>query len=257
MISPRVLKHILPGKKADFGKDVFPALIAKERFCGYVTAEYLKDMGTSERLEIVEKDFLSGRIERFNCTRARPAVFLDRDGVINKKVGLLYRIEDFELLPGASRAIKELNESDYLAIVVTNQPVVARNLCSEADVREIHKKMDTLLAEDGAKLDGVLFCPHHPDRGYPDENPEYKIECECRKPKTGMIVDSTRQFNINLRASFIIGDSHRDILCGKNAGLTTIAVRTGDGCRDSRIEPDFFFENIHEAVDFIVSASRG
>jgi histidinol-phosphate phosphatase family protein len=252
MMSPRILKHIDRGIKTDFGKDIFPGLLEKENLYGYLTAEYLKDIGTKERLQKVEDDYISGRVEKFNSEHQRKAIFLDRDGVINEQVHLLHRIEDFKLLPTTVTAIRKINCSEYLAIVITNQPVVARNLCTITDVEEIHKKMDTLLGRGGAKLDAVYFCPHHPDRGYPDENPEYKVVCECRKPNTGMIKKANEDFNIDLNSSFIIGDSSRDIECGRNAGIKTIRVRTGNKGKDLQIEPDYFFNDVEGAIDFIV-----
>lgn len=252
VMSPRILKHVKKGVKADFGKDIFPKIVSEERMYGYKTAEYIKDLGTSQRFKEVNQDYLMGKIARLNSENPRSAIFLDRDGVINEKMGLLHRVQDFKLLGGAGKAIKRINDSEFLAIVVTNQPVVARNLCSIEELEDIHKKMDTLLGRQRAMLDGVYYCPHHPDKGYPEENPQYKIECDCRKPNIGMIKKAQAEFNIDLQRSFLIGDSFRDILCGKNTGLTTIAVRTGDGCKDVPLEPDYFFETLAEAVDFIV-----
>jgi histidinol-phosphate phosphatase family protein len=252
IMSPHVLNHVDRGVNTDFGKDLFPDLVEKENLYGYLTAEYLKDAGTKERLQRVSDDYNCGMVERFNSDRPRKAVFLDRDGVINEQVHLLHKIEDFKLLPTAISAIRKINYSEYLAIVITNQPVVARNLCTITDVEEIHKKMDTLLGRGGAKLDAVYFCPHHPDRGYPEENPEYKVACECRKPNTGMIKMAKEDFNIDLHGSFIVGDSSRDIECGKNVGMKTIAVRTGDKGKNLQIEPDYYFNDVEEAIDFIV-----
>jgi D,D-heptose 1,7-bisphosphate phosphatase len=200
-------------------------------------------------------EYESGRIDKFNSDNKRKAILLDRDGVINEKIDLLYKIEDFKLISGVSEVIKLINKSEYLAIIVTNQPVIARNLCSVEELEEIHKKMETVLGLENAKLDAIYYCPHHPDKGYPEENTDYKIECDCRKPKIGMIKKAEKDFNIDLKNSFIIGDSFRDILCGKNAGLTTIAVRIGDGCKDTKVDPDYFFENINEAVNFIIKGT--
>jgi D,D-heptose 1,7-bisphosphate phosphatase len=252
VMSPRILKHIEKAVKADFGKDIFPRIVNEERMYGYKTAEYLKDIGTSQRFKKVNQDYLTGKIERRNSENPRPAIFMDRDGVINEKVGLLHRIQDFKLLGEAGKAVKRINDSEFLAIVITNQPVIARNLCSIEELEEVHKEMDTLLGKERAMLDAVYYCPHHPDKGYLEENPQYKIKCNCRKPKVGMIKQAQAEFNIDMQRSFLIGDSFRDILCGNNAGLTTIAVRTGDGCKDGLLEPDYFFENLSEAVDFIV-----
>ena len=187
VINPAVLDFIKRGEKSDFGKNILPVIIHKLKVFAYNTSEYLKDMGTPERLKKVTEDFLSGKIKRKSYAQKQKAVFLDRDGVINKFVGLLYKPEQLELYPFVTEAIKILNNSDFLTIVVTNQPVVARNLCTIEELEFIHKKMETILGNEGAKLDAIYYCPHHPDKGYPEENPEYKIDCECRKPKPGMI----------------------------------------------------------------------
>lgn len=253
VISPKILKYIKKGVKADFGKDIFPKIVKKEALYGYNTAEYLKDIGTPARLAEVKKDYQSGKIRRFNSKNKRKAIFIDRDGVINKKVGLLYKIKDFKLLPKVGQALKKINDSEFLAIVITNQPVAARNLCSIEELEEIHKKMEALLGRQEAKLDAIYYCPHHPDKGFPEENPKYKIECSCRKPKIGLVKKAEKDFNIDLKNSYFIGDSFRDILCGKRAGAITIGVRTGDGCRDGKIEPDYFFDNLGQAVNFIIN----
>ena len=113
-------------------------------------------------------------------------------------MGLIDRPEQLELLPGVAAGIRAINQSDYLAIVVTNQPVVARGLCSIQDLEVIHARLEALLGDGHAKVDAIYYCPHHPDRGYPEENPEYKIACECRKPGIGMILQAAREYNINL-----------------------------------------------------------
>lgn len=252
VLSPRILRYISKGKKTDFGKDVFPRIIKKEAVYGYTTAEYLKDVGTPERLPEVRRDYLSGKISRLNRSNKRKAIFLDRDGTINKKVGYLYKIDDFKLISGIAKTIKKINDSEFLAIVITNQPVVARGLLSIEGLEEIHKKMETLLGRKGAKLDSIYYCSHHPDKGFPGENKKYKIKCNCRKPKIGMVKKAKKDFNIDLKRSYFIGDSFRDILCGKNAGTITVGVKTGEGCRDCDVKPDYFFDNLSQAVNFIV-----
>jgi D,D-heptose 1,7-bisphosphate phosphatase len=254
IISPAMLRYIKKGVPEDFGRDIFPKVVNKAPLFGYITTEYLKDIGTPERFEMVNRDYRSGKIAKLNIDRRRTAIFIDRDGVINKEIGLLCKIDDFELMPDASKAVKKINNSDFLAVVVTNQSVIARNLCSISELDEIHKKMETLLGNERAKLDALYYCPHHPDKGYPEENAEYKIDCACRKPKTGLIDRAVKEHNIDVRTSFIIGDSCRDLACGKNAGLITVGLRTGHGCRDGDISPDYFFETFNEAVSFIIDA---
>lgn len=253
VLSREIFDFIPTERDSDFGKDIFPTLLQKgKKLLAYKTAEYIKDLGTKERLSEVESDFFSGKVKKCNKKEKRGAIFLDRDGVINEEVNLLHKIEDFKLLPGVAKAIKIINRSEYLAVVVTNQPVVARNLCSLKELSEIHKKMESVLGRDGAYLDGIYVCPHHPDRGYPGENQLYKIICNCRKPKTGLIKKAAKELNIDLSDSYIIGDSERDILCGKKAKLTTVGVRTGYGCRNLTTKPDFLFDTLIDAVHFII-----
>ena len=180
-------------------------------------------------------------------------IFLDRDGTINVYKGLLYRSEDLILYPNSAKAIRMINESDYLCIVVSNQPVVARNLCTIEEAWNINKKMEMLLKKQGAYLDDIFICPHHPDKGYPEENPDYKIDCDCRKPKIGMILEAQKKYDIDLSQSYIVGDTTIDIQTGKNAGLKTILVKTGLGGTDSKykIEPDFVAEDLFDAVRII------
>lgn len=255
VLSPSVFRHIPAGMPADFVRDVFPSMLAAgEPLFGYKTSEYIKDMGTAKRFEKVGRDLASGRIARFARPNRRPAIFLDRDGTLVEEVDFLHRADDLRPFRFTPRAIKTINGSDFLSFIVTNQPVVARNLCSEEDVREVHRKLETLLGEQGAWVDDIYFCPHHPDRGYPDENPLYKIDCRCRKPGTGMIEAAAREYPVDLSESWIIGDRTMDVQTGVNAGLATVLVRTGMGGRDGRFEvrPDFTFDTVEEAVAFIV-----
>jgi D-glycero-D-manno-heptose 1,7-bisphosphate phosphatase len=175
-------------------------------------------MGTPERFHQVEADFRNGVVQAKNLHNKQKIIFLDRDGTINKYVGFLRDIDDFELIDGASEAIKQINQSGYLAIVVTNQPVIARGEVSWEELHEIHKKMETLLGKDGAYIDGIYICPHHPDKGFEGERPEYKFDCDCRKPKPGLLLQAAKDFNINLSESIIIGDSEKDVEAGNNVG---------------------------------------
>jgi mannose-1-phosphate guanylyltransferase / phosphomannomutase len=256
VLSPRILELIPKGEKADFGKDIFPNAVSVGEIFGYPTPEYLKDVGTPERLEEVNRDHASGKIERMNRNRKRRAIFLDRDGVLLEKVAYLHKSEDVRLYPSSGKALALINETEFLAILVTNQPVIARGMCTLEELDDIHKKMEWLLGRAGAKLDGIYFCPHHPDSGYSGEIPEYKIACACRKPGIGMIMEASMEFNIDLGGSYIIGDSFRDIECGRNAGLGTIGVRTGDGCKGHLSEPDHMATDVLEAVSWIIEHEK-
>jgi len=252
IISPKILKHIKRGVKADWGKNIFPKILKKEKLYGYNTAEYLKDVGTPARLKEADRDYKSGKTKRLNRINKRKAIFIDRDGVINKTDKDVCRVKDFKLFPDTAKAIKKINNSEFLAIIITNQPAIAKGFCSIEEVAAIHKKMETLLGRKGAKLNAVYCCPHHPEKGFAGENPKYKIKCNCRKPEIGLIKKAKKDFNIDLKNSYIIGDSWRDILCGRNAGMTAIGVKTGRGCQDGKIKPDFLFKDIKQAVDYII-----
>lgn len=220
IFSPNVLNVIEPGVKSHIEKDVLPKCLEKGlRLYGYTSFEYIKDMGTPDRYKAVCQDILSGKVTSFNRCNKRRAIFLDRDGTLNKDINLLCQAEQMELIAGAAEAVKLINESGYLAIVVTNQPVIARNLCSLEELDYIHARLETLLGENGAYLNAIYYCPHHPDKGYPEERPEYKIECDCRKPKPGMLVKAASDWNIDLSGSYMIGDSERDFLAGVNASV--------------------------------------
>lgn len=248
VMNKSILKYVDKNVKSDFGKDVLPKLIKSGvKIYGYVTDEYVKDMGTPERLERVRKDYENGKI-------FKNAVFLDRDGVINDEINLLRKPSQLKLIEGSAEGIKMLNENGFLVIVVTNQPVVARNLCTEEDIAEIHERLEKLLAERGAKLDGIYYCPHHPDKGYPEENPKYKIDCECRKPKPGMIIQASKDFGLNPKKCVVIGDRKTDIEAGRNAGCETILVKTGDGMDERNLNAgyDHIRENLLEAAKLII-----
>lgn len=240
IFSPKILTQIEVGAKSHIEKDVLPrCLEAGMQLYGYESFEYIKDMGTPERYYAVCEDVASGKVARLNRNNKRPAVFLDRDGTLIKEVNLLNRPEQVELLEGAAEAVKLINKSGYLAIVVTNQPVIARNLCSLEDLEHIHSTLETMLGKEGAYLNAIYYCPHHPDKGYPEERPEYKIDCSCRKPKPGMLLQAAKDWNIDLQASYMIGDTERDLQAGHNAGCKeSILVETN--------APESLLRAVHE-----------
>ena len=206
-----------PQGKVDLDRQILKPLCGSNMMFCYDSPEYVKDMGTPERFHQVEADYKNGVVQAKNLTNKQKAIFLDRDGTINKYVGFLRNIDDFELIEGVAEAIKLINQSGYLAIVVTNQPVIARGEVTWEELNEIHKKMATLLGKEGAYVDGIYICPHHPDKGFEGERPEYKIDCDCRKPKPGLLLQAAKDFNIDLSESYMIGDSHRDVEAGENA----------------------------------------
>ena len=207
-----------PKGKIDLDRQILKPLCGTGKMFCYDSPEYVKDMGTPERFHQVEADYKNGVVQAKNLHNKQKAIFLDRDGTINKYVGFLRNIDDFELIEGVSEAIKKINQSGYLAVVVTNQPVIARGEVTWNELHEIHRKMETLLGKDGAYIDGLYICPHHPDKGFEGERPEYKFDCDCRKPKPGLLLQAACDFNIDLSQSYMVGDSERDVEAGKAAG---------------------------------------
>lgn len=232
VINKEVLNQTINTQKIDLDRQLLKPLAGTGKMYCYDSPEYVKDMGTPERYYAVCADFKEGRVHAKNLSRKQKAIFLDRDGVINKYVGFLKDIHQFELLPNVSKAIKKINNSGYLAIVVTNQPVIARGEVTREELNEIHNKMETFLGQEGAYLDGIYYCPHHPHKGYAGEIVELKIDCDCRKPKPGMLIQASKDFNINLNQSWMIGDSDNDILAGENAGCKTERVTEEESLYD-------------------------
>ena len=226
VISPRVLETIKLNEngKIDLDREVIQPAISSGRVYCYDSPEYVRDMGTPERYKSVCDDIRENRIPL--SSGCRKAIFLDRDGTINRYVGFVRSPEEFELLPYVSEAIKLINKSGYLAIVISNQPVIARGEVTEDGLEEIHNKMEVLLGNDGAYIDAIYYCPHHPDVGFDGEIPELKIKCECRKPEPGMLIRAADDLNIELESSWMIGDSWRDVKAGKAAGCKTVLIGT-------------------------------
>lgn len=219
VFSPKVLDEIEVGIKSHIEKNLLPKCMSKGmNLYGYISFEYIKDMGTPDRYFSVCNDVISGKVSRLNSRNSRPAVFLDRDGVICEEVNLLSKPEQMKLIEGAAEAIKYINQKGYLAIVVTNQPVIARNLCSIEELEYIHAYMETLLGKERAYINAIYYCPHHPDSGYPEERKEFKIKCNCRKPAPGMLLQAALDWNIDMKNSFMIGDRESDTKAGESAG---------------------------------------
>jgi histidinol-phosphate phosphatase family protein len=188
-------------------------------------------------------------------SRKRPAIFLDRDGTIIKQVELLHKVSDVKLFRDAASAIKTFNHLGYVTVIVTNQPVVARGIIGTKEVDRIHAVLISRLAKKGATIDAVYFCPHHPLANVK----KYRMKCSCRKPAIGMIVKATKKFNIDVKKSFLIGDSTRDVAAGKRARLKVILVKTGHGGNDKwqfKGKPDFTVKNLKQAATVVKKLSK-
>lgn len=240
---------------ADFGKDLFPAMLRAGRtLLGYNSPEYIKDIGTPYRYDRVSAELANGTIARSTLATPQRAVFLDRDGTLIIDRDNLRNAEGLELLPGVPEAVRELNIRGWRTVVVTNQPVIAKGWTTEAEMQNIHNKLETLLGAEHAFLDRIYYCPHHPDAGFPGERPELKIRCDCRKPAIGMIRRAVADLNIDLAQSWLIGDTTTDVQAAKNAGLRSILVHTGAGGRDGKhsARPDHETPTLLGAVKFLI-----
>ena len=250
----RLAELIDPEGSSDLAKHVFPAMLtAGRKLAAHLSVEYIKDMGTPERLDRVEADIASGLPERLSTRQARSAVFLDRDGTLNHEVGHLNRVDQLQLIDGAGDAVRRLNRAGTLAVVVTNQPVLARGELSARGLAEIHARLEALLGSQGAYLDRIYHCPHHPDRGFAGEVSALKIECDCRKPAAGMIDAACRDLAIDRRLSWMVGDHGADVEAGRRAGLKTILlpIRHGEDLTPEAA-PDYVMTDLAEAVEWIL-----
>ncbi len=258
LLQKQVLQRMQRLQKLDMEKGVIQPLLSSSQVYGYHTTEYAKDVGTVQRFYQAQKEQAEGIWRCRNLENKQRCIFVDRDGTLNRYNGLIDKTELLELERHAAGAVKLINESGYLAICVTNQPVVARGLCSIEDINELHKKLATLLGQKGAYLDDITFCPHHPDKGYPGENPIYKIKCGCRKPATGMIDAMVQKYNIDVAHSYFVGDSTIDIQTGINAGLRTILVQTGQAGKDGKyqVKADYESNDLYDAVRRIIKDDR-
>ena len=227
--------------KVDLDRQLLKPLAGTGKMFCYDSPEYVKDMGTPKRYYSVVSDFKAGIVQSKNLKNKQKAVFLDRDGTINKYVGFLRDIDQFELIKGVAEAIKRINASGCLCIVVTNQPVIARGEVTVPQLEEIHNKMETLLGLEGAYIDGLYYCPHHPHKGFEGEIPELKFDCECRKPKPGMLLKAAEDFNIDLSESWMVGDGENDIKAGENAGCKTCLIGKDEFGQDMTVDSLYAF----------------
>jgi histidinol-phosphate phosphatase family protein len=244
--------------KLDFAKDVMPALIARgSRVLAYRSSEYIKDMGTPERLRKVEADWAAGRISLHAQAVPSPAVFLDRDGTLNVDKGVR-SAADVELFAGAGFALASLRAAGYRLVVLTNQPMIARGEGSAEDLARIHRRLEWELGKEGAFLDGIYVCPHHPERGHAGERTELKLECACRKPATGLAERACAELNLDMGRSWMVGDQTRDIEMARRAGLRSVLLRTGVAGSDGKFAAaaDFVTDDLAAAAQVILRHSE-
>lgn len=249
IFSPAIFSFIEAGVSADIGRDILPTFVVNKQVRAYATTEFIKDIGTPKRYKQIEKDYQSGKIQSRNLENRQKAIFIDRDGVINKEIDGVTVVDDLELLDGVSEAIRTINKSGYLAVCITNQPVIAKGFCSEETVRDIHNSLQMKLGMNGAFLDAVYMCPHHPERGFEGEVTALKIECECRKPKPGMFLRAAGELNIDLTRSHMVGDRHVDMIAAQRAAIPGRFLLSDDVLPDVKS-----CESLLDAVNQIVGS---
>ncbi|MGN1479164.1 MAG: HAD-IIIA family hydrolase [Acutalibacteraceae bacterium] len=224
IISPEIFKLLEIQNRADLDKDVILPLIKTGRVYSYRSSEFVFDIGTPERLKLGKSAVANDLLNKKYYSNRQKAIFLDRDGTVNIYRGYINKPEQLELINGVAQGINIFHDLGYLVIIVTNQPVIARGECTEGELDEIHNKMETLLSKSSAYVDAVYYCPHHPDGGFDGEIKELKIQCDCRKPKPGLIFKAQEDFNIDLSESFMLGDTKTDILTALNAGCRPVLI---------------------------------
>jgi D,D-heptose 1,7-bisphosphate phosphatase len=198
-------------------------------------------------------------VESLRFSTKKKALFLDRDGVINEDVDHLSDIDLFALIPNVGKAIRKANQAGMLVVVVSNQPVIARGELSVSNLRLIHNKLDTLLGAEGAYIDRLYYCPHHPDSGFDGEIKALKVECDCRKPNPGLFFQAVEELNISLQDSWVVGDRTSDILAGINSNIETILVKTGYAGKDARytVNPNYVVADLAAAVELVLQNVLG
>ncbi len=243
-------------KKVNMEGDFINQLIIDNKnVFAYHSTEYIKDVGTPKRYYGALEDIKNGLVDGKNLENKQKAIFLDRDGTINKYDGFITKPEALQLNDDASKAISMINNSKYLAIIISNQPVVARGECTFEQENEIMNKLETDLGKEGAYVDAIYYCPHHPHKGYEGEVKELKIVCDCRKPSIGLINKAVQEYNLDLKDCYIIGDTNIDIMTGINAGIPQIRVPS-QIVEDAIVEPTYMARNLVDAVQFILNKER-
>lgn len=257
LFTSQVLQKLEVGVFKDLARDVFPSLLRSTSIYSYKTCEYLKDMGTPDRLEKVKNDISAGKLKKMSLSTPKACVFWDRDGTLIEFVDNLTRKDQVKLRPHVAEVIKELNKRGILNIVVTNQPMIAKGFLKATDLDEIHKNLETLLGTERAWLDEIYYCPHHPDKGFPGEVAELKINCECRKPKTGMLEKAKQQYNLDLTRCFFIGDSIRDLECAQRFQIPFLGLTGGESKKEALTGADFIADDVLALKDWILRKIEG
>lgn len=248
LINKNLLKFIQTNKFQDFSKDFLKIYEDKIKIYAYNTREYIKDAGTPERISQIKKELTSIKYLKGNIKKKIPAIFLDKDGVINKlnKKKNYQKIDD--LIEGVVEAISIINKTGYLVIIITNQPAIAKGIISEKKFIQDINKLSSKLSRNDVYFDRIYYCPHHPDKGFKNEIKKLKKNCNCRKPNNGMLIKAIRELNIDKSKSFFIGDQYSDYLASKKTNIKFIGINNDNEFRQRRIKSK---KNLLSAVKYI------
>lgn len=252
IINPSALYYFDHLKQVSMENDFIKTLIEDGKtVVAYKSSEYIKDVGTPERYYAGLTELRGGLVEKKCLRNKQKAIFFDRDGTLNEYNDFIRTPEELRLVGDAAEALKLVNSSEYLAIIISNQPVIARGECTFSEVENIFNKLETELGRSGVYVDGRYYCPHHPHKGFAGEVESLKIDCNCRKPKIGLIERAVKDFNLELDKCYMIGDSNADILTAKNAGIPSIRVPSGH-VEEEKEQASYDAKNLTDAVKYIL-----
>ena len=248
IINRKILNYIKSATFQDFSKEIIPKLLKKKiKIFAYNTREYVKDVGTPERIELVKKQIKTRKFINGNINKKLPAVFLDRDGVINKEISGKHYQDPLKIINGAVSAIKKINSRGYLAVVITNQPAIAKGIITIAQLEKDHNKLEYFIGSKGAYLDRIYYCPYHPEKGFKGEIKKFKRKSKLRKPDNGMLLKAIKELNIDVKNSFMIGDSLVDFQAAKKTKVKFLLVG-----KKFKLEKGKNHKNLLEAVNSIM-----
>lgn len=253
IINKNCLKLIKKNTFQDFSKNFLPNLIKmKKNIYAYNTREYVKDAGTPKRIGQIQKDIKTRKFINGSLNESIPAIFLDKDGVINKLDNKKHYQSSKNILPNVVDAIKKINDSKFLAVVISNQPAIAKGIITKKELDKDLSYLSIILGNKGVYLDRIYYCPHHPEKGFKSEITKLKIKCNCRKPNNGLFLKAVRDMNIDIKNSFMIGDQFSDYLAAKKTKLKFVGINLDFTNNEKIISKN----NLLSAVNFILSSSN-
>ena len=248
LINKKILKFIKPNKFQDLSKDILPKLLKKKiKIYAYNTREYVKDAGTPKRINLVKKNMKTKKFINGNINRKLPAIFLDRDGVINKEYLNKHYQNPKQINEGAISAVKKINENRFLSVMVTNQSAIAKGIVTLDKVKSDHKRLEYQFGLKGAYFDRIYFCPYHPDKGFKGEVKKFKKKSSWRKPDNGMFLQAIKDLNIDIKNSYMIGNSSADYYAAKKTGIKCLIIGTKFKIKEAKN-----YKSLYDATNSII-----